>query len=127
MPTPSPKVAAIHDIAGFGRCSLAVVLPTLSAMGVQCVALPTAYLSSQTSYPDFSFHDLTEEMKKTMVQWRKLGLQFEAVYSGFLGSVEQIAIVSDFIREFLRPGGLTVVDPVMGDYGRRYATYTDEM
>ena len=125
--TATPKVAAIHDLSGYGRCSLTVALPILSVMGVQCSVLPTAYLSAHTAFPGFTFLDLTEEMKKTMGHWEALGLQFDAVYSGFLGGVEQIDIVADFIRRFRREGGLAIVDPVMGDYGRRYVTYTDEM
>ena len=123
----TPKVAAIHDLSGYGRCSLTVALPILSAMGVQCAVLPTAYLSTHTAFPNFTFLDLTEEMKKTMDHWEQLGLRFDAVYSGFLGGVEQIDIVAEFIRRFQRRGGLAVVDPVMGDNGRRYVTYTDAM
>ena len=123
----TPRAAAIHDLSGIGRCSLTVALPILSAMGVQCSVLPTAYLSAHTAFPDFTFLDLTEEMKKTVSHWKQLGLRFDAVYSGFLGGVEQIDIVADFIRDFRREGGLAVVDPVMGDNGRRYVTYTDEM
>ncbi len=123
----TPNVAAIHDISGYGRCSLTVALPILSVMGVQCTVLPTAYLSAHTAFPDFTFLDLTQELKKTMVHWQKLGLRFDAVYSGFLASVDQIDIVSDFIKTFRKPDGLAVVDPVMGDDGCRYTTYTDEM
>ena len=123
----TPRAAAIHDLSGIGRCSLTVALPILSAMGVQCSVLPTAYLSAHTAFPDFTFLDMTDEMKKTVTHWKQLGLRFDAVYSGFLGGVEQIDIVADFIRDFRREGGLAVVDPVMGDNGRRYVTYTDEM
>lgn len=123
----TPKVAAIHDLSGFGRCSLTVALPVLSAMGVQCAVLPTAYLSAHTAFPDFTFLDLTEEMKKTMRHWESLKLRFDAVYSGFLGDVGQIDIVADFIRRFRAERGIAVIDPVMGDDGRRYVTYTDEM
>ena len=125
--TATPKVAAIHDISGFGRCSLTVALPILSVMGVQCAVLPTAYLSTHTAFPDFTFLDLTEEMKKTMDHWQTLGLCFDAVYSGFLGCTEQIGVVEDFIRRFRKDNALAVVDPVMGDNGVRYVTYTDEM
>ena len=125
--TATPKVAAIHDISGFGRCSLTVALPILSVMGVQCAVLPTAYLSTHTAFPDFTFLDLTEEMKKTMDHWQTLGLRFDAVYSGFLGCTEQIGVVEDFIRRFRKDNALAVVDPVMGDNGVRYVTYTDEM
>ena len=85
--TATPKVAAIHDISGFGRCSLTVALPILSVMGVQCAVLPTAYLSTHTAFPDFTFLDLTEEMKKTMDHWQTLGLRFDAEYRGPLGQL----------------------------------------
>lgn len=125
--TQIPHLAAIHDLSGFGRCSLGVALPILSVMGVQCTVLPTAYLSTHTAFPGFTFLDLTEEMRKTMAHWKAMGLRFDAVYSGFLGGVAQIDVVSDFIRTFCKQGALAVVDPVMGDHGHRYATYTDEM
>ncbi len=123
----TPKIAAIHDLSGFGRCSLTVALPILSAMGNQCSVLPTAYLSAQTAFPGFTFHDLTEEMKRAMDHWQALGLRFDAVYSGFMGSAGQMALVTEFIHRFRKENGIAVVDPVMGDYGQRYATYTDEM
>lgn len=125
--TQTPHLAAIHDLSGYGRCSLGVALPILSVMGVQCTVLPTAYLSTHTAFPGFTFLDMTEEMRKTMTHWQTMGLRFDAVYSGFLGGVEQIDIVSDFICTFRKEGGLAVVDPVMGDHGRRYTTYTDAM
>lgn len=124
---PTPHVAAIHDLSGYGRCALTEALPVLSAMGVHCTVLPTAYLSAHTAFADFTFLDLTEEMKRTMVHWQKLGLRFDAVYSGFIGSHEQIDIVLDFAGQFHQEGKLLIVDPVMGDDGKRYATYTDEM
>ena len=123
----TPNVAAIHDISGYGRCSLTVAVPILSVMGVQCTVLPTAYLSAHTAFPDFTFLDLTDAMKKTMTHWQQLGLRFDAVYSGFLAGVDQIDIVSEFMQAFRKPDGLAVVDPVMGDDGCRYTTYTDEM
>lgn len=124
----TPTVAAIHDISGFGRCSLTVALPVISAMGVQCSVLPTAYLSTHTGgFEGYTFLDMTEEMKKAMKHWQALGLRFDAVYSGFLGSEEQIDLVSEFIRTFRAAGGVAIVDPVMGDNGQRYVTYTDAM
>ena len=123
----TPKVAAIHDLSGYGRCSLSVVLPTLSAMGMECAVMPTAYLSAHTGFAGFSFLDLTEEMKATQAHWRALSLRFDAVYSGFMGSVDQMELVSEIIREFRTERGFAVVDPVMGDNGRLYPTYTDAM
>lgn len=123
----TPRVTAIHDMSGFGRCSLTVALPILSAMGVQCCPLPTAFLSTHTGgFEGFTFLDMTDEMPRIARHWKSLGLRFDAVYSGFLGSARQIGIVADFIREF-RGDGVVVVDPVMGDGGAVYRTYTPEM
>ena len=83
----TPRVAAIHDMSGFGRCSLTVAIPILSAMGVQCCPLPTAFLSTHTGgFEGFTFLDMTDEMPKIAAHWARLGLEFQAIYSGFLGS-----------------------------------------
>lgn len=124
----TPCVAAIHDMSGFGRCSLTVAIPVLSAMGVQCCPLPTAFLSTHTGgFENFTFLDMTDEMPKVAAHWKSLGLQFRAIYSGFLGSERQIGIVEDFIRDFRRVDSVVVVDPVMGDHGAVYQTYTPAM
>ena len=125
---PTPRVAAIHDLSGFGRCSLTVAIPILSAMGVQCCPLPTAFLSTHTGgFEGYTFLDMTEELAAAAAHWRTLDLRFDAVYSGFLGSERQIGLVRQFLRDFRREGTLAVVDPVMGDFGRIYATYTPAM
>ena len=125
---PTPRVAAIHDLSGFGRCSLTVAIPVLSAMGVQCCPLPTAFLSTHTGgFEGYTFLDLTGEMAKAAAHWKALGLHFDAVYSGFLGSERQIDLVRRFLRDFRREGMIAVVDPVMGDFGRVYETYTPAM
>ena len=124
----TPRVTAIHDLSGFGRCSLTVALPILSAMGVQCCPLPTAFLSTHTGgFTGFTFLDMTEELPRVATHWKSLDLKFQAIYSGFLGSERQIGIVADFIREFRGPDTLVVVDPVMGDDGKAYRTYTPAM
>lgn len=124
----TPRVAAIHDMSGFGRCSLTTALPVLSAMGAQCCPLPTAFLSTHTGgFEGFTFLDMTDEMPRVAAHWRALGLDFQAIYSGFLGSERQISIVEDFIRDFRRTDTLVVVDPVMGDHGQVYQTYTPAM
>ena len=126
--TKTPRVAAIHDMSGFGRCSLTVAIPVLSAMGVQCCPLPTAFLSTHTGgFQGFTFLDMTEEMPRVAGHWKSLGLTFSAIYSGFLGSERQIGIVADFIRDFRTPDTVVVVDPVMGDDGQAYQTYTPAM
>lgn len=126
----APHVAAVHDLSGMGRCSLGVVLPVLSAMGCRCSSLPTAYLSANTIFPPsehFVFRDLTDEMSGTLDHWTELGISFDALYSGFVGSERQIDVVADFFRRFRREGTLILVDPVMGDWGKPYRTYTPAM
>lgn len=119
------KVAAVHDLSGVGRCSLSVALPILSALKVQCCPLPTAILSSQTGYPEFTFLDFTNYMSDYYKVWKNLNLNFDCIYSGFLGSIDQIEIVSNFIN--LNSNSFVVVDPVMGDNGKMYPIFTEEM
>ncbi len=121
------KIALINDYTGFGKCSLAVQLPIISYLGVACAPLPTAILSNHTAYDDYYIDDYTKHWTEYIDKWRSLKLRFEGIYSGFLGSVDQIAMVEDFAKEFLKPGGLVVVDPIMADDGRVYDTYTREM
>ena len=124
----TPRAAAIHDLSGFGRCSLTVAITILSAMGVQCCPLPTAFLSTHTGgFQGFTFLDMTEELPRIARHWKSLDLRFQAIYSGFLGSERQIDIVADFIRTFRNRDTIVVVDPVMGDDGRAYQTYTPAM
>lgn len=124
----TPRVAAIHDMSGFGRCSLTVAIPVLSAMGLQCCPLPTAFLSTHTGgFDGFSFLDMTDEMSKAAAHWKTLDMDFKCIYSGFLGSEQQIQIVSEFIRDFREEDAVVVVDPVMGDHGKVYRTYTPAM
>ncbi len=121
------KIAVISDISGFGRCSVTVSLPIISAFGIQCCPLPTAILSNHSGYPDFFFDDYTDRMEIYMDMWSKLGLAFDGILTGFLGSRKQIDIVLEFIRRFKGPETMLIVDPVMGDNGRLYSTYTQEL
>ena len=124
----TPRVAAIHDMSGFGRCSLTVAIPVLSAMGLQCCPLPTAFLSTHTGgFEGFSFLDMTDEMPRVADHWKTMDMDFKCIYSGFLGSERQIEIVSEFIRDFRQKDTVVVVDPVMGDHGAVYQTYTPAM
>ena len=124
----TPRVAAIHDMSGFGRCSLTVAIPVLSAMGLQCCPLPTAFLSTHTGgFEGFSFLDMTDEMPRVADHWKTMDMDFKCIYSGFLGSERQIEIVSEFIRVFRQKDTVVVVDPVMGDHGAVYQTYTPAM
>lgn len=128
MHNPVPRVAAIHDLSGFGRASLTVIIPILSTMGVQACPLPTAVLSSHTGgFNDYHFVDMTENMVKIIDHWKALDIAFDAIYSGFLGSPRQVDIVMDFIGAFARSEQFVVVDPVMGDDGKPYKTMGPEM
>lgn len=121
---PAPRIAAIHDLSCFGRCSLTIALPVLSAMGCQCCPLPTALLSAHTGISGFTFLDTTGEMRRISAHWSQLSLHFQAIYTGFLGSAPQINLVEDFLRRFHAPDTLLVMDPVMGDHGTPYKTCT---
>lgn len=119
----TPRLAAIHDLAGFGRTSLMVVIPVFSTMGIQVCPLPTAVLSTGTTgFSDFQFTDLTRHTAASLEHWKRLGLCFDAVYSGFLGSEQQTELVADCIDNCLEKDGLAVVDPVLGDNGRMEPT-----
>ena len=121
------RIAAIHDLSGIGRTSLMAVIPILSTMGFNVWPLPTAILSNHSQYPDFSFLDLTEEMPRIIDQWEKLGVTFDAIYTGYMGSPRQIEIVCGFIERFRTADTLVVVDPVLGDNGHLYSKMTQEM
>ena len=121
---PQKKIALINDITGFGRCSIAVMAPVVSAMKIQAVAVPTAILSTHTQFPEYYFDDYTPHMRDYIDTYKKLDMSFDAIATGFLGSEEQVDIVVDFIKTFKKEGVFTLVDPVMGDYGRLYKTYT---
>jgi pyridoxine kinase len=122
-----PRVAVLQDLSGFGRCSLSVAMPILSAMGVQCCPILTAFLSSHTGFEGNTFLDMTEEMQRVAAHWKSLHLSFDAIYSGFVGSEAQLHVISDFISDFRKDNTIVLVDPVMGDYGRVYRTYTPSM
>lgn len=121
------KIAIINDISGFGRCSVAVSLPVISHMKVQGCVLPTAVFSNHTGFSSYFYEDYTAQMPRFMEEWKKLDLRFEGIASGFLGSAEQIQIVRDFIRQFRDERTQVIIDPVMGENGKAYATYTPEM
>lgn len=128
MRNPVPRVAAIHDLSGFGRTSLTVAIPILSSMGFQVCPLPTAVLSTHTvEFTDFTLLDLTNEMSPVLDHWEALGLSFEAVYSGFMASDTQMTSVARCIERCLAPDGLAVVDPVLGDNGVLDPTMTPAM
>lgn len=120
--------AAIHDISGLGKCSLTVALPVLSACGVETSVLPTAVLSTHTGgFENYVYVDLTKEMLPFAEHWENIGAKFDAVYTGFLGSAMQIEIVDRIFDIFKTDSNMVIIDPVMGDHGKLYPTYTEEM
>lgn len=122
-----PTVLAIHDMSGFGRCALTVVMPVLSAFGIQTVPVPTAVLSTHTGgFTDFADVDLTDFMRGTFEHYKSLGLSFDCVYSGYLASARQAEIVKDFINTFGK-GKTVVVDPAFADDGQLYSTVTESL
>lgn len=121
------RVALINDITGFGRCSVTVELPLISALKIQACPLPTALLSVHTGFAEHYLDDYTERMRPYMESWERNKLHFDGIMTGFLGSEEQIQIVIDFIRHFKRRATRVMVDPVMGDYGKLYSSYTPAM
>ena len=117
------KIAAINDFCGFGKCSLAVSLP----MKIQCCPIPTSIFSNHTGYDSFYYTDFTSHMDDYVEEWAKLGLKFDGILTGFLGSFDQIEIVKHFLDRFKNPDTVSIIDPVMGDKGKLYATYSYEL
>lgn len=121
------KIAVINDFSGFGRCSIAVCLPIISAMKIQCCPLPTAIFSNHTGFESFFLKDCTEYMEPYAEEWKKLDLRFDGIMTGFLGSCRQIEIVSRFFGHFHTDSCTALIDPVMGDYGELYPTYSEAL
>lgn len=122
-----PLIAAVNDMSGFGRCSLTVALPVISAMGMQCCPLPTAILSNHTGYNSCHFTDLSHGMDEYISEWGKLQLKFDGVYTGFLANASQVDKVMDFVSNFAKPGVVKLIDPVMADNGELYSTCDAEL
>ncbi|MEG1991979.1 MAG: pyridoxamine kinase [Acetivibrio sp.] len=121
------KIAVINDISGFGRCSITVSLPIISHMKLQCCPVPTSIFSNHTGYDSYFFDDYTDKMQEYIDQWKKLNLYFEGITSGFLGSIRQIQVVEKFIHDFAGKDTKIILDPVMGEDGKPYITYNNEM
>ncbi|WP_054742198.1 pyridoxamine kinase [Cellulosilyticum ruminicola] len=117
------RAAIINDLSGIGRCSLNVAIAILSVLEVQACPLPTAVLSNQTGFKEFSFLDFTPHMQAYYTHWKKLNREFDAIYSGFLGSTEQVEIIIGFVERFKKENTLVLIDPVMGDNGVLYPIY----
>jgi len=123
----TPRVIAIHDISGIGRCSLTVALPVLSAAGIECAVLPTAVLSTHTGeFEGYTFRDLTEDILPVAQHWKSLDLKFDAIYTGYLGSYEQVELVKQVIALLADEDTLVVVDPVMADEGKLYPGFSED-
>ena len=120
------RIVSIQDISDIGKCSLTAALPVISAMGVECAVLPTAVLSAHSQFEGFTFRDLTDEMTATAEHWKRLGLRFDAVYTGYLGSVRQTEMVRDIFAALCRPGAFKAVDPAMADNGVLYPGFSDD-
>lgn len=116
------QVLSVQDLSCLGKCSLTVAMPVLSAMGCVCTPLPTALLSSHTAFPDPHIRPLTEDMEKICQHWQTVGASFDAICIGYLASPEQAAAVEKVLDAF---PGTVVLDPVMGDHGKRYRGLTD--
>lgn len=114
------RVVTMQDISCFGRCSITVALPILSAMGMECAILPTAVLSAHTMFPGYSCQDISDQIEPISRHWRSLGLRFDAIYTGYLANEEQCAQAVTFIDRFRSKDNIVVVDPAMADQGRLY-------
>lgn len=120
------RVVSIQDISCVGKCSLTVALPIISAMGVECGILPTAVLSVHTAFKSFTFDDLTDQIEPISQSWIDNGVDFDAIYTGYLGSFEQLELVSRFFDRHREDGTLIFVDPAMADNGALYKGFTPE-
>ena len=117
------RVATIQDISCIGKCSLTVALPIISAMGIETAIVPTAVLSTHTMFKDFTFRDLTDDMEPIRDHWIKEGFEFDAIYTGYLGSLRQIEIVKEYFKAFAKEGTFKIVDPAMADNGNLYVGF----
>ncbi len=117
------RILTIQDISCVGKCSLTVALPVISAMGVETAVLPTALLSTHTKFQNCTFLDLTDQILPITRHWQQEGIGFDGVYSGYLGSGEQVELMTRLFAQFRTPSNFLFVDPVMGDNGRLYAGF----
>ena len=120
------RILTIQDISCVGKCSLTVALPIISAMGVECCVIPTAVLSNHTAFNGFTFRDLTQDIEPICQQWKKEKISFDAIYTGYLGSFEQIELMFKLIEDFGGKDTITIVDPCMADNGKLYSGFTPD-
>jgi len=120
------RVVTVQDISCLGKCSLTVALPLISAMGVEACILPTAILSTHTAFKGFTFHDLTSEIKPICDHWKEEKIHFDAIYTGYLGSFDQLKLVENLIDDFAATDTFTIVDPCMADNGKLYTGFNQD-
>ena len=121
------RIVTIQDISCFGKCSITVALPLISAMGIECAIIPTSVLSTHTGgFEGFTFRDLSDDISKIKEHWKKYNLEFDTIYTGYLGSKEQIDSVIDFIDDFKKKSTLVFVAPAMADKGKLYTGFNSE-
>ena len=120
-----PRIAAVHDLCGYGKCSLGVAIPVLSAAGCDVCPVPTGLFSSHTAFPGWYMHDTTNILTDYLAAWEGIGVDIDAIYSGFLGDPVQVDIIRSLYEKY--PKAIKLVDPVMADHGNVYPTYTPEL
>ena len=120
-----PRIAAVHDLCGYGKCSLGVAIPVLSAGGNDVCPVPTGLFSNHTAFPTWHMHDTTEMLDGYLQAWKEVNIDIDAIYSGFLGAPEQCDSIRQLWNDY--PNALRVVDPAMADHGKVYPTYTPEL
>ena len=120
------RVLTVQDISCVGKCSLTVAIPVISAMGIEVCPLPTAILSNHTAFSSFSFLDLTDKIPEILNEWKKQGFHFDAIYTGYLGSIKQIDLVHKILDEFAQNDTLVVIDPCMADNGKLYTGFSQD-
>ena len=120
------RVLTVQDISCVGKCSLTAAIPVISAMGIEVCPLPTAILSNHTAFSSFSFLDLTDKILEIINEWKKQGFHFDAIYTGYLGSIKQIDLVHKILDEFAQNDTLVVIDPCMADNGKLYTGFSQD-
>lgn len=120
------RIVTIQDISCVGKCSLTVALPIISAMGIETAAIPTAVLSTHTAFKNFTYRDLTGDLPKIAKHWKQEKFDFDGIYTGYLGSIEQIDMLKEFFKQFKTSNNFVFIDPVMADNGKLYAGFDEK-
>ena len=120
------RLVTIQDISCVGKCSLTVALPIISCMGIETAVIPTAVLSTHTMFKNFTYRDLTNDLPLIKKHWKEEKIKFDGIYTGYLGSIEQIDMLKEFFKEFKKEDNFIFIDPVMGDNGKLYTGFNQE-